>query len=506
MQLQLRGITKHFGSLAANQGVDLSVGPGEIHALLGENGAGKTTLMNVLFGLYDPDDGEILLDGKPVAFSSPKGAIAAGIGMVHQHFALVPVFSVAENVILGDEPVGFAGWLKRNKARQEIRELSRSYGFEVDPDATVRDLPVGLQQRTEILKALLREAQVLILDEPTAVLTPQEIRDLFLIMRRLSEAGRSMLFITHKLKEVMEIADRITIMRAGRVVATTTPAETSEEELASMMVGRAVSFRVPKKPNEPGTVVLDVEGLAVRDERGNQAVRNLSLQVRSGEILAIAGVQGNGQSELVRALMGLVVPDAGTISVGGVDLTGATPKQIVESGVGYVPEDRQREALILSFSIAENLVIDVFDHPPYSSGIRLDRGAIERSAKERIAEFDIRTQSPSLPAENLSGGNQQKVVLARELSRPLKLLIAAQPTRGLDVGSIETVHRRLVEQRDQGTAVLVVSSELDEVLALGDRIAVMFNGEISGYATPETPIEDIGLLMAGSARQTEVTP
>ena len=498
MRLELRRVSKRYGSLTANDRVDLVVEPGEIHGLLGENGAGKTTLMNVLYGLTRPDEGEIFLDGRLVQLGSPRDALDAHIGMVHQHFMLVPVFSVAENVVLGMEPVRFGGFLDRRRARADISRLSASFGLPVDPDALVEELPVGVQQRVEIIKALVRGAQLLILDEPTAVLTPQESAELFGVMRSLRAEGHSVLFITHKLGEVLEVADRITVMRQGRVVGTTTPAETDEAALATMMVGRAVAFRVAKAPAHPGAVALSVEGLRVLDDRGSLAVDNLSLEVRAGEILAIAGVQGNGQTELVRTLVGLVEPLAGRIEVDGVEITRRTPHQVAAAGVGYIPEDRQLEGLILSFPVAENLVLDIHDRPPFSRGLlRFDPKAVLANARERIAEFDIRPRSATIPASSLSGGNQQKVVIARELSRPLRLLVASQPTRGLDVGSIETVHRRIVEARDKGTAVLVVSTELDEVLALGDRIAVMYRGGISGYVAPDAPIEEIGLMLAG---------
>jgi simple sugar transport system ATP-binding protein len=498
VKLELRGVTKRFGSLTANDHVDLVVESGEIHALLGENGAGKTTLMNVLYGLTQPDEGEIVLDDRVVRFASPADALHAHIGMVHQHFMLVPVFTVAENVVLGMEPVRLGGFLDRRKARADISRLSASFGLPVEPDALVEDLPVGVQQRVEIIKALVRGAQLLILDEPTSVLTPQESAELFTVMRSLRANGHSVLFITHKLGEVLEVADQITVMRQGRVVGTTTPPQTSESALAAMMVGRDVEFRVPKAPAAPGEVALSVSGLTVLDELGSLAVNDLSFEVRSGEILALAGVQGNGQTELVRTLVGLLEPVSGRIEVQGVDVTRHAPHEVAAAGVGYIPEDRQLEGLVLSFPVAENLVLDIHDRPPFSKGLlRFDPKAVLANGRERIAEFDIRPPSPTVAASALSGGNQQKVVIARELSRPLTLLIASQPTRGLDVGSIETVHRRIVEERDKGTAVLLVSTELDEVLALGDRIAVMYRGAITGYVSPDAPIEEIGLMLAG---------
>jgi ABC-type uncharacterized transport system ATPase subunit len=501
LRLELRGITKRFPGVVANDGIDLTVEEGEIHALLGENGAGKTTLMNVLYGLYHADEGEILVDGQPVRFASPGDAIKAGIGMVHQHFMLIPVFTVAENVILGDEPTGSLGLLDRARARSEVLELSRRFGLAVDPDAMVEDLPVGVQQRVEIIKALLREARLLILDEPTAVLTPQETEDLFTVMRSLKASGHSILFITHKLKEVLPIADRITVLRLGRVVGSTVPAESDEQQLASMMVGRSVMLRVAKAPAEPGEVILEVDDLSVLDERGHTAVDRLSIDVRAGEILAIAGVQGNGQTELVEALTGLLPPASGSITLAGRPLDRARPRTVLRAGVAHVPEDRVRDGLVAAFSVAENLVLNTYDVEPFAKGPVMNLGAIETSARERAEEFDIRTPSVDVAVGTLSGGNQQKVIIARELTRPIKLLVASQPTRGLDVGSIEYVHRRIVEARDQGTAVLIVSSELDEVLALADRIAVMYRGRIVGERPAGADRDEIGLLMAGSAEE-----
>jgi simple sugar transport system ATP-binding protein len=500
VRLELRGITKRFPGVIANQNVNLVVEPGEIHALLGENGAGKTTLMNVLYGLYQAEEGEIRIDDQPVTFHDPGDAIAARIGMVHQHFMLVPVFTVTENVMLGVESVrGPVGQLDRSAARRRIIEISERHNLHVDPDAMVEDLPVGVRQRVEIIKTLYRHSDLLVLDEPTAVLTPQEDEELFEIMRSLKASGTSIVFITHKLNEVLAIADRITVLRRGRVVGTTTPAEATRESLASMMVGRSVDLIVDKTPAVPGGPVLEVGGLVVRDDRGHVAVNGLDLTVRAGEIVAVAGVQGNGQTELVEAITGLRHPVAGTITIDGTAVR-LEPRDVFEAGVAHVPEDRLEDGCVPGFSIADNLVLNTYYRPPYSKGIRLDLGAIERSATELVASFDVRTPSVFNDIGNLSGGNQQKVIVAREFSRPVKLLVAAQPTRGLDVGSIEYIHRRIVAKRDEGAAVLIVSTELDEVLALADRIAVMYQGRIVDIVDPEraTP-ELLGLLMGGSA-------
>ena len=498
MELELRGITKRFGSLVANDGISLSVAPGQVHALLGENGAGKTTLMNVLYGLMQPDEGEILIDGKPVSFSSPKDAIAAGIGMVHQHFMLVPVFTVAENVTLGIEQADRVGLLDRRRTRREVADLSHRYGLDVDPDALVEDLPVGIQQRVEIVKALVRQANVLILDEPTAVLTPAETEELFRIIRQLRDGGTSVIFISHKLREVQAIADTITVLRRGAVVGQREPSATAED-LASLMVGRNVQLRVSKEPAKPGEVVLRVSNLTVRGDDGRTWVDRVSFDVRAGEILGIAGVQGNGQTELCEALMGLRPAASGAVTLNDRDLTRATPRARLREGIAYVPEDRTEDGLVGSFSVAENLVLDVYDRKPFASGINLNLEAIAKNADARISEFDIRTGSSAAPAGTLSGGNQQKVILARELGREHKVLIASQPTRGLDVGSIEFVHRRIVEQRDHGVAVIIVSSELDEIYALADRIAVMYEGKITGFRDPGVHAAELGRLMAGGA-------
>ena len=497
MKLELRGITKRFGSLVANDRIDLVVEPGEIHALLGENGAGKSTLMNVLYGLYQADEGQILIDDEPVTFAGPGDALRAGIGMVHQHFMLVPVFTVSENVSLGHERTSFLGMLDRRRARREVTEVSKQYGLDVPPDALVEDLPVGVQQRVEIIKALIRHAHVLILDEPTAVLTPQEIADLMKVMKALRADGTSIVFISHKLNEVREVADKITVIRRGKVVGQAAPDSTAAE-LASMMVGRPVKLTIDKDVAKPGEPVLKVESLRVLDPTGQVQVDDVSLTVHGGEIYAIAGVQGNGQTELTEALVGLTRPSAGSIRLDGKDITRSSVDEILHSGVGYVPEDRLHDGLVGSFSIAENLVLDTHARPPFGARGALNLAAVRDNAEQRIEEFDIRTQSARAEASTLSGGNQQKVVLARELSRPLRLLVVAQPTRGLDVGSMEFVHRRIVEERDKGTAVVLISTELDEVLGLADRIGVMYRGKIIGELPAGASPQEIGLLMAGS--------
>jgi ABC-type uncharacterized transport system ATPase subunit len=496
VKLELRGITKRFGSLTANDSIDLVIEPGEIHALLGENGAGKSTLMNVLYGLYQPDEGEILIDDEPVTFAGPGDAMRAGIGMVHQHFMLIPVFTVAENVELGHERTRF-GFLNRGAARREVEEVSERYGLHVPVDALVQDLPVGVQQRVEIIKALIRHAKVLILDEPTAVLTPQETDDLMEVMRSLKEAGTSIVFITHKLREVRAVADRITVIRRGKVVGEASPTSTAQE-LASLMVGRPVQLEIDKQPADPGPEVLTVEDLHVVDESGQVSVDGVSFSVRAGEVYAIAGVQGNGQTELTEALVGLERVESGRIVLDGHDVTRSNIYDIQDIGVGYVPEDRLRDGLISSFSVAENMVLDLYDKKPYSKGVWLDLDYIKKNAEERVEEFDVRTSSIEHPVSTLSGGNQQKVLLARELSRRLKVLIVAQPTRGLDVGSMEFVHKRIVAERDKGAAVVVVSTELDEVLGLADRIGVMYRGRIIGEMPGGADPAEIGLLMAGT--------
>jgi len=496
VKLELRGITKRFGSLVANDHIDLVVEPGEIHALLGENGAGKSTLMNVLYGFYDPDDGEILLDDVPVNFDGPGDAMAAGIGMVHQHFMLVPVFTVAENVVLGHEPVKGGGLIDLTEARRRVREISDRFGFAVDPDAYIENLTVGSQQRVEIIKALSREAKVLILDEPTAVLTPQETDELIGIMRQLRDAGTSIVFITHKLREVRAVADRITVIRRGKVVGSASPSA-PETELASLMVGRSVDLGVDKEPAQPGEVSLAVRNLSVIDPAGVRQLDDVSFDVARGEIVAIAGVQGNGQTELTEVILGLQAPVAGSVRLDGLELVGRSVREVLAAGVGFVPEDRTADGLVADFTVAENLVLDLFHTAPFGKGFSLYPAEIRANAEKRTVEFDVRTSSVDAYASTLSGGNQQKVVLAREMSRPLRLLVASQPTRGLDVGSIEFVHSRIVAERDNGTPVLIVSTELDEVLALADRIVVMYRGQIVGIVPGGTDRDVLGLMMAG---------
>lgn len=496
MKLELRGITKRFGPLVANDHISLTVEPGEVHCLLGENGAGKSTLMNVLYGLYQADEGEILLDDVVQDFDGPGDAMRSGIGMVHQHFMLVPVFTVAENVMLGQEQTTFGGRLDLAGARKRVREISDRFGFDVDPDARIEDLPVGVQQRVEIIKALSRDAKVLVFDEPTAVLTPQETDELMGIMRQLREAGTAIVFITHKLREVREVADRITVIRLGKVVGEASPTATNNE-LAALMVGRAVSLVVDKTPASGGDDALVVEGVTVTDPSGVVLVDDVSFTVRRGEVLAIAGVQGNGQTELTEAIIGLEPVHAGRITLDGKELTGRTVKQVLDAGVGFVPEDRKEDGLVGEFTIAENLMLDRADHDEFVRAGTIRSAERDAFADEKIAEFDIRTPSSTTAAGRLSGGNQQKIVLARELSRELRLFVAAQPTRGIDVGSIEFVHKRIVATRDTGVPVIVVSTELDEVVALADRIAVMYRGGIVGIVPADTPRDVLGLMMAG---------
>ncbi len=505
--LEARQITKRFPGVLANDDVNFTLLDGEIHGLLGENGAGKSTLMNIFYGLYHPDEGQILVNGRPTAFHSPHDAIDNGIGMVHQHFMLIPPLTVSENIILGQEVIRSRwSWLRRfapvdrRKAEADVRHLSEQYGLAVDPVALVDNLPVGAQQRVEIIKVLYRGAEILILDEPTAVLTPQEADELFGIMASLKAQGKSIIFITHKLREVLAICDRISVMRRGRMIGTVEPREATMASLAEMMVGREVALVVDREPATPGEVVLDVAGLRVKDDRNLMAVNGASLQVRAGEILGIAGVQGNGQTELVEAITGLRRADSGAITLDGANATNASPRRITADGTAHIPEDRHKFGVVLSYPVKDNLVLVNYYEAPFASGPVIHPEPIEQYAQRLVDEFDIRTPSIETLLGSLSGGNQQKVVVAREFSRPIKLLIAAQPTRGIDVGSIEFIHKRIVEARDRGTAVLLVSAELDEILALSDRIAVMYHGEIiatlnAGQATRE----QLGALMAGVA-------
>ena len=496
--LQVKDITKKFPGVLANDRVNFDLRKGEIHVLLGENGAGKSTLMNIIYGLYNQDEGEIYVNGKSVTIDDPNDSIALGIGMVHQHFMLIPVFTVAENIMLGNETTK-RGFLDRKTVSAKVTELSHQHGLDVNPEALVGQLPVGLQQRVEIVKTLYRDAQILILDEPTAVLTPQEADELFVIMRGLTERGVSIIFITHKLREVLAIADRITVMRAGRVVGTADPKEADQASLASMMVGREVILKVQKGPAEPKEKVLQVEGLHVQGDRGFETVRDVSFEVRAGEILGIAGVQGNGQTELAEALTGLRATKSGKMSLSGKDVTGKPPRPITETGLAHIPEDRQRHGLVLSYTVADNMVLCNYYLPTFAKGLVMQQEAIDKNAQKLIEEYDVRTPSPFVAADKLSGGNQQKVIVARELSRDIKLLIASQPTRGLDVGSIEYIHKEIVAMRDRGVGVLLISAELDEIMALADRIAVMYRGQIVATVdAKDATREKLGLWMAGS--------
>jgi ABC-type uncharacterized transport system ATPase subunit len=494
--LEVRGVTKAFPGVIANDDVSLTLRQGEVHCLLGENGAGKSTLMHTVFGLHQPDAGQILVRGEPVRFRSSADAIAHGIGMVHQHFQLIPVFTVTENVVLGDE-VRRGPLLDLKTARTRVRELADRYGLEIDPEAKVGDLSVGEQQRVELIKALFREADILVLDEPTAVLTPGEVDQLFDVVRSLTAQGKSIIFITHKLREVLAVADRVTVLRGGRVVGEANPAEATAQSLATLMVGRDVSFTIDKAPSQPGRPVLRVSDLSVTDDRGATTVEGLDLEVRAGEIFGIAGVEGNGQRELVEALMGMRPKASGTVEIDGHDVTHASPRKVIELGVGHVPEDRTKHGLVAPFSIGDNLVLNRFRNRPFARrGLRQDAAIRERAAT-LVQRFDVRTTSPDLPVSTLSGGNQQKVIIARELTGDPKLVVAAQPTRGLDVGSIEFIHKEIVRLRDQGAAVLLVSAELDEVLNLSDRIGVIYRGALVGtFDRADATRDRLGLLMA----------
>lgn len=499
MSLVLSGITKRFPGVLANDNVSLSVAPGEVVALLGENGAGKSTLMNILYGLYTPDEGTVEVDGSKTVFASSAEAIAAGIGMVHQHFMLVPVFTVTENVVLGQEPTGVAGTIDRDAARKTVEEISERYNLRVDPDAIVENISVGVQQRVEIIKVLNREARFVIFDEPTAVLTPQEVDEFFGIVEGLKEDGKGIIFITHKLGEALEVADRIVVMRSGKVVGEVLPKDVTTQDLAELMVGRPVDLTVPKEPASAGKKVLEVRDLVILDDRNVKAVNGVNFDVHAGEIVGIAGVQGNGQTELIEGITGLRHVTSGTVKLGDTDLTTATPRERHIRGISHIPEDRQESGLVLDFTVAENMILDSYYERPYSKGVVMDWDATKEVAARLVEQYDVRTPGIDVPVSNLSGGNQQKVIVAREFERDVELVIAAQPTRGIDVGSIEYIHTQIVAKRDEGAAVLVVSSELDEIRALSDRILVIFHGEIAGEFTPDAEVTDIGLAMLGSS-------
>ncbi|MGM9924070.1 MAG: ABC transporter ATP-binding protein [Bacillus sp. (in: firmicutes)] len=499
--IEMLNIRKEFPGIVANDNITLQLKKGEIHALLGENGAGKSTLMNVLFGLYQPEKGEIRVNGEKVNITNPNIANDLGIGMVHQHFMLVDTLTVTENIILGKEPTKL-GHVDLKDASEEVRKISEQYGLQVDPHAKIADISVGMQQRVEILKTLYRGADILIFDEPTAVLTPQEILELISIMKKLIAEGKSIILITHKLKEIMEVCDRVTVIRKGQGIGTVNVAETNENELASLMVGREVVFKTEKAEAHPKQAVLEIENLTVKDARHVKAVNGLNLTVRAGEIIGIAGVDGNGQSELIEAITGLRKSESGTIKLNDKDITNLPPRKVTESGVGHIPQDRHKHGLVLDFPMSENIVLQTYYKKPYSKFGILDFNAITKKAKEIIAEYDVRTPSESTLARALSGGNQQKAIIGREIDRHPDLLIAAQPTRGLDVGAIEFIHKRLIEQRDKGKAVLLVSFELDEIMNVSDRIAVMYEGQVVAVVDPKTTTEqELGLLMAGSKKE-----
>ncbi|MCT4508775.1 MAG: ABC transporter ATP-binding protein [Tepidibacter sp.] len=500
----MKEITKKFGNFTANDNIDLTVHKGEVHALLGENGAGKSTLMNILYGLYQPTSGEIYINEKKVLIDNPNIAIENGIGMVHQHFMLVPPFTVAENIILGMEPTSALGKIDMKKAIEDVKKISEQYGLYVDPTAKVEDITVGMQQRVEILKALYRGAEILILDEPTAVLTPQEIKELINIIRNLTKQGKSIIIITHKLKEIKEAADFCTIIRRGKYIDTVDVEQTTEDDLAAMMVGREVNFKVDKKEQNLGDVIFKVEDLVAKDNRGLDVLNKLSLEVRKGEILGIAGIDGNGQSELVEVITGLRKAESGIVFINGKDITNNTPREIFENGLYNIPEDRQKRGLVLDFTVAENMVLENYAKPQFAKGFRLLEDNIKNFAKDLINKFDVRPADETLKARALSGGNQQKIIIAREVTNDPDLLIATQPTRGLDVGAIEFVHKSLVEQRDKGKGVLLVSLELDEVMSVSDRIAVIYEGKIVGIVDSKDADENtLGLMMAGGTEDEE---
>ncbi|AAM23741.1 simple sugar transport system ATP-binding protein [Caldanaerobacter subterraneus subsp. tengcongensis MB4] len=495
--LEVRNITKRFPKVVANDNVNLTVERGEIHAILGENGAGKSTLMNIIYGLYKPDSGQLIFDGEELNLSGPHEAIEKGIGMVHQHFMLIPVFTVAENIVLGAEPKGIT--YDRKKANELIREISEKYHLEIDPDAKVKDLSVGLQQRVEILKAFYRKAKLLILDEPTAMLTPQETQKLFEIMRELKQQGMSIIFISHKLEEVLEISDRVTVMRRGKTVGTLKTKETNEQELANLMVGREVVLRIEKSEYKPGDVVLSVKNLTVVDQQNVTRVKDVSFEIREGEIFGLAGIDGNGQLELVEAIMGLRPKKSGSVFFYGKDVTNFSTRQLYREGISYIPQDRQADGLVLDFTIAENLILREYKDPTYSRRGVIQYKKVYENAEKKVKEFDVRPPEYMLKARNLSGGNQQKVILAREVGYNPKLLIAVQPTRGMDVGAIEYIHRRILELRDKGAAIFLVSLELEEIMSLSDRIGVIYKGQLMDILDGKTATkEQIGLLMAGS--------
>lgn len=499
--IEMLGIRKEFPGIVANDNITLQVKKGEIHALLGENGAGKSTLMNVLFGLYQPEQGDIRVNGKSVKITNPNIANDLGIGMVHQHFMLVDPFTVTENIILGSE-ITKGGKIDIKTAEKKVSEISEKYGLAVDPRAKIQDISVGMQQRVEILKTLYRGAEILIFDEPTAVLTPQEIHELIQIMKTLIKEGKSIILITHKLKEIMEVCDRVTVIRKGVGIGTVNVNETNPNDLASLMVGREVTFKTDKTDASPKQDVLQIKDLQVKDSRGLPAINGLDLTIRAGEIVGIAGVDGNGQTELLEAITGLRKSESGSIQLNGKEIRNFSPRKVTESGVGHIPQDRHKHGLVLDFPIGENMVLQTYYQKPYSKGGILNYKEIYKKAKGLIAEFDVRTPSEFTPARALSGGNQQKAIIGREVDRNPDLLIAAQPTRGLDVGAIEFIHKRLIEQRDNGKAVLLLSFELDEVMNVSDRIAVIYEGQIVAIVDPkETTEQELGLLMAGSKRK-----